>query len=297
MNIYTDGSCSDNPGPGGWAAIVLSDNDEPLRLSGHDPKTTNNRMELTAAIKGLEAAPPGSEVTLFSDSEYLVKTMTRNWKRNVNQDLWDQLDSLSGSRQVAWKWVRGHAGNNWNEEADRLAVSAMKQGDSGNADGGSSKSAALTHLDQEGSAKMVDVGSKPVTDRQATATGYLSVSPETVKLIQQDLTKKGDVLTVAQLAGIMGAKRTSDLIPLCHPLPLNRVDVQLELDPQQDRINVTATVSTSAKTGVEMEALTAVSVAALTVYDMCKSADRGIRIEGVRLLRKTGGQSGDITLE
>ena len=144
---------------------------------------------------------------------------------------------------------------------------------------------------------MVDVGSKPVTDRQATATGYLSVSPETVKLIQQGLNKKGDVLTVAQLAGIMGAKRTSDLIPLCHPLPLNRVDVELELDPQQDRINVTATVSTSAKTGVEMEALTAVSVAALTVYDMCKSADRGIRIEGVRLLRKTGGQSGDITLE
>lgn len=295
MNIYTDGSCSDNPGPGGWAAIVLSDNNEPLRLSGHDPKTTNNRMELTAAIKGLEAAPPGSEVTLFSDSEYLVKTMTRNWKRNVNQDLWDRLDSLSGSRQVAWKWVRGHAGNNWNEEADRLAVSAMKQGDSAEADSGSPS--ALTHLDQEGSARMVDVGSKPVTDRQATATGYLSVSPDTVKLIQQGLNKKGDVLTVAQLAGIMGAKRTSDLIPLCHPLPLNRVDVDLELDSQNNRINVTASVSTSAKTGVEMEALTAVSVAALTVYDMCKSADRGIRIEGVRLLRKTGGQSGDITLE
>ncbi len=144
---------------------------------------------------------------------------------------------------------------------------------------------------------MVDVGSKPVTDRQATATGYLSVSPETVRLIQQGLNKKGDVLTVAQLAGIMGAKRTSDLIPLCHPLPLNRVEVQLELDPQQSRVNVTATVSTSAKTGVEMEALTAVSVAALTVYDMCKSADRGIRIEAVRLLRKSGGQSGDLTLD
>ena len=165
------------------------------------------------------------------------------------------------------------------------------------ADRNADNSPALSHLDREGSARMVDVGSKPVTDRQATATGYLSVSPETVNLIQQGLTKKGDVLTVAQLAGIMGAKRTSDLIPLCHPLPLNRVDVELEVDPQQERINVTATVSTSAKTGVEMEALTAVSVAALTVYDMCKSADRGISIEGVRLLRKTGGQSGDITLE
>ena len=109
--------------------------------------------------------------------------------------------------------------------------------------------------------------------------------------------KKGDVLTVAQLAGIMGAKRTADLIPLCHPLPLNQVHVDLQLDEDQSRIEITATVSTSAKTGVEMEALTAVSVSALTVYDMCKSVDRGIRIEGIRLVRKRGGQSGDITLE
>ena len=101
MNIYTDGSCSDNPGPGGWAAIVLSDNGEPLRLSGHDPKTTNNRMELTAAIKGLEAVPPGSAVTLFSDSEYLVKTMTRNWKRNVNRtcgNSWTHLIRVPAGR-------------------------------------------------------------------------------------------------------------------------------------------------------------------------------------------------------
>ena len=155
----------------------------------------------------------------------------------------------------------------------------------------------LTHLDEEGRTRMVDVGEKPVTDREATAKGYVSVSPETLILIQQGLMKKGDVLTVAQLAGIMGAKRTSDLVPLCHPLPLNRVDVALDLDPEQDRINITATVATSAKTGVEMEALTAVSVAALTVYDMCKSADRGVRIEGIRLVRKTGGRSGDIALE
>ena len=144
---------------------------------------------------------------------------------------------------------------------------------------------------------MVDVGWKPDTDREATAKGYVSVSPETISLIQQGLMKKGDVLTVAQLAGIMGAKRTSDLIPLCHPLPLNRVDVSLDLDSKQSRIDITATVATSAKTGVEMEALTAVSVAALTVYDMCKSADRGVRIEEIRLVRKRGGQSGDITLE
>ena len=284
-----------NPGPGGWGAIVLRDQGEPLRLSGHEVETTNNRMELTAAIKGLEATPIQVSVTLFSDSKYLVNTMTRNWKRRVNQDLWNQLDSLTGSRQVSWEWVRGHTGDRWNEEADRLAVSAMKQALGPDTNRGDS--ITLTHLDEEGRARMVDVGEKPITDREATAKGYVSVSPETISLIQQGLIKKGDVLTVAQLAGIMGAKRTSDLIPLCHPLPLNRVDVDFELDDKLNRINITASVGTSAKTGVEMEALTAVSVAALTVYDMCKSADRGVRIEEIRLVRKRGGRSGDITLE
>ena len=155
----------------------------------------------------------------------------------------------------------------------------------------------LTHLDEQGRARMVDVGNKEVTSREAVARGYVSIKPETARLIREGLMKKGDVLTVAQLAGIMGAKKTSELVPLCHPLPLDRVDVDLELDEGQSRINVTATASTSARTGVEMEALTAVSVAALTLYDMCKSVDRGIRIEGIRLVRKTGGQSGDIDLE
>lgn len=156
---------------------------------------------------------------------------------------------------------------------------------------------SLTHLDPQGRVQMVDVGSKPTTDREATARGYVSMQPETIRLIKQGLMKKGDVLTVAQLAGIMGAKRTSELVPLCHPLPLNQVNVDLELDEAQGRVNITATASTSAKTGVEMEALTAVSVAALTVYDMCKAVDRQMRIEGVRLVRKRGGRSGDITLE
>ena len=156
---------------------------------------------------------------------------------------------------------------------------------------------SLTHLDEEGRARMVDVGWKPVTDREATARGHVSVRPETLRLIKEGLMKKGDVLTVAQLAGIMGAKRTSELIPLCHPLPLNQIQVDLELNEAENRIEISATASTSAKTGVEMEALTAVSVAALTVYDMCKSVDRGVRIESIRLVRKTGGQSGDINLE
>ena len=156
---------------------------------------------------------------------------------------------------------------------------------------------SLTHLDEQGRAKMVDVGGKPVTDREAVAKGSVLMQRDTLKLIQEGLVKKGDVLTIAQLAGIMGAKRTAELIPLCHPLPLNKVDVELELDAGQSRVNITATASTLGKTGVEMEALTAVMIAALAVYDMCKAVDRGMRISEVRLVRKRGGQSGDITLE
>ena len=155
----------------------------------------------------------------------------------------------------------------------------------------------LTHLDDQGNAKMVDVGDKDVTSREAVARGHVSIQPETLRLIKEGSMKKGDVLTIAQLAGIMGAKKTSELIPLCHPLPLDRVDVDLELDEKEGRINITAAAKTTARTGVEMEALTAVSVAALTLYDMCKSVDRGMRIEAVRLVKKSGGRSGDINLD
>ena len=295
ITIYTDGSCLNNPGPGGWGAIVLVDQGEPLRLSGQEPDTTNNRMELTAAIRGLEAVPAGTSVELFSDSEYLVKTMTKNWKRRVNQDLWNQLDSLAVSRQVAWQWVQGHSGDRWNEEADRLAFSAVNQ--SPRPETSSDLADSLTHLDEQGSVRMVDVGDKPITEREATARGYVTVNLETARLIKEGLMKKGDVLTISRIAGIMGAKKTSELVPLCHPLPLNQVNVDLKLNEEESRIEISATASTSAKTGVEMEALTAVSVAALTVYDMCKSVDRNIRIEGIRLVRKRGGRSGDIDLE
>lgn len=154
----------------------------------------------------------------------------------------------------------------------------------------------LTHLAEDGSARMVDVGWKPATDRMAQAAGHVVMQPETLALIRDGLMKKGDVLTIAQLAGIMGAKRTSELIPLCHPLPLNKVDVELELDEAGSRVNIVATATTSGKTGVEMEALTAISIAALTIYDMCKAVDRAVQIDGIRLLRKTGGQSGDVDL-
>ena len=300
ITIYTDGSCLGNPGPGGWGALVFGESEEPQRLSGHEAQTTNNRMELMAAIQGLEAVPAGSKVVLHSDSSYLVNTMTKNWKRRVNHDLWERLDTLSGSHNVEWRWVRGHNGDRWNEAADRLAVAAMNiaAGRETRATSEPTKPAdSLTHIDDEGRARMVDVGDKPVTDREATAKGHVTIQPETLRLIKEGLMKKGDVLTIAQLAGIMGAKRTSELIPLCHPLPLNQVSVDFELDESNSRIEITASARTSSKTGVEMEALTAVSVAALTVYDMCKAVDRGIRIENIRLVRKRGGQSGDITLE
>jgi cyclic pyranopterin phosphate synthase len=149
----------------------------------------------------------------------------------------------------------------------------------------------LTHLDAEGHARMVDVGGKAITSRQATATGRITMSDEALAAIRDGLVKKGDVLAVARVAGIMAAKRTSDLIPLCHPLPLTRVVLDLVIE--EDCIAATATCATDGKTGVEMEALTAVSVALLTVYDMAKALDRGMVIGGVRLLAKSGGKSGD----
>jgi len=151
----------------------------------------------------------------------------------------------------------------------------------------------LTHFDQAGNAAMVDVSGKPVTARTATAKARVVMAAGTLAMIQQGSAKKGDVLGVARLAGIMGAKRTADLIPLCHPLPITSVKVDLETDSAANAVEITATVRTTGQTGVEMEALTAASVAALTVYDMCKAVDRSMRIEGLRVTHKAGGRSGD----
>ena len=151
--------------------------------------------------------------------------------------------------------------------------------------------ADLTHLDAHGAARMVDVAGKPVTAREATATGRITLSAEALAAVRDGTAKKGDVLAVARIAGIMAAKRTSELIPLCHPLPLARAALDLELG--DGAITATATCATDGKTGVEMEALTAVTVALLTIYDMAKALDRGMAIDGVRLLTKSGGASGD----
>jgi len=274
IEIYTDGACLGNPGPGGWAAVIVNGVDR-KEIKGQEKETTSNRMEVMAAIRGLAQTPPGSQVRIESDSQYLVHTMTKNWKRKANLDLWEMLDKLVAERNVDWIWIRGHRGHPENERADRLANEMAGIGEG---------HPRPTHFDTEGKVHMVDITAKPATERVAVARGTVEM-------------KKGDVLAVAQLAGIMAAKQTPQLIPLCHPLPITSVDVDLKLDEKRSAVEITATVKTTAQTGVEMEALTAVTVAALSIYDMCKAVDRAMRIENIRLARKSGGRSGEIVLE
>jgi cyclic pyranopterin phosphate synthase len=155
----------------------------------------------------------------------------------------------------------------------------------------------LTHMDESGRPRMVDVTEKPDTHRQAVARSLVRMQPATLELIKKGQMAKGDVLTVAQLAGIMAAKRTPDLIPLCHPILIGDVRIEFKVDDKESTVEITTTAESTGKTGVEMEALTAATIAALTIYDMCKAVDRGMRIENIRLVKKSGGKSGTITLE
>jgi cyclic pyranopterin phosphate synthase len=150
----------------------------------------------------------------------------------------------------------------------------------------------LTHLSRRGEARMVDVSAKPVTERVAVAEGRVMMAPKTLAIVRQGDAKKGDVLGIARVAGIQAAKRTHELIPLCHPLPISQIEIDLAPDATLPGVKVTARVKVAGKTGVEMEALTAVSVACLTIYDMVKAVERGMRIEGIRLVEKRGGRSG-----
>ena len=151
----------------------------------------------------------------------------------------------------------------------------------------------FTHFDETGAAHMVDVGEKAVTQRVAIAEGLIRMQPQTLAMIMAGTHAKGDVLGIARIAGIMASKKTAELIPLCHPLALSHVNLQLEPEPPHHQVRVTATVKTAGQTGVEMEALTAVQIALLTVYDMCKAVDKAMTMEGIQLLKKTGGKSGD----
>ena len=378
--IYTDGSCLLNPGPGGWGALVMPAEGAAARIPGGERSTTNNRMEITAAAEALESIPPGSSAVVHSDSEYVVKTMTKGWKRNANKDLWERLERAAARRSVESRWVRGHAGHEGNETADRLAVAAMKDVERGaipsgsrraetalasgapssvrgapqsagsappasasvrppggappapgsappapasarspggapasasfprrRESGGSSANAApaasapppeasapgLTHLDAQGAARMVDVGGKPHTARTAKAVGEIGMRPETLALILDGQIPKGDVFTVARVAGINAAKRAWEMIPLAHQIPLSSIAVDFDADREAGRVAIAAEARTTAQTGVEMEALAAVAAAALTIYDMCKAVDRAMAVGGIRLVRKTGGARGD----
>lgn len=285
IEIYADGSCSGNPGPGGWGAIIVrGDNREELK--GSVENTTNNRMELMGVIEALAHVPEGSEAMIRSDSQYLIFTMTRRWKRSANLDLWHKLDELTANRHVQWMWVKGHDGHPENERAHILATEATAE-----------VVPKPTHFDSSGKVHMVDVSEKAVTEREAIAKGLVKMQASTLELIEKGQAAKGDVLAIAQTAGIMAAKKTSDLIPLCHPLRITNIAVEFKIHKETSAIEIMATVKADEKTGVEMEALTAVAVSALTIYDMCKAMDRGMRIEHIRLTRKTGGKSGTIELE
>ena len=155
----------------------------------------------------------------------------------------------------------------------------------------------LTHIDESGRPKMVDITAKPDTHRQAVARGLVRMQSATLELLKKGQMAKGDVLSAAKLAGIMGAKQTPALIPLCHPILIGDVRIEFNIDEKESTVEITTTVESTGKTGVEMEALTATAVTALTIYDMCKAIDRGMRIENIRLVKKSGGKSGTITLE
>jgi|TARA_Y100000590_G_scaffold73592_1_gene81048 cyclic pyranopterin phosphate synthase len=293
IDIYTDGACSGNPGPGGWGAIVIIDGQQTV-LKGGLGETTNNRMEMMAVIEGLRYLPSKSIVTIHTDSTYITNTMTKGWRRKANLDLWQEIDDLVDKQSVTWKWVKGHAGNPLNELADSIAFKESQSRITKNKgkieENPTLFDETLSHVDQTGNASMVDVGAKSSTFRVAKAEGWVHMKPATLNLIKENSIGKGDVLSVAKVAGIMASKKTSDLIPLCHPIPVDKVSVEILIDESKNAIHVVSEASTHSKTGIEMEALIAVSISCLTIYDMCKSAERTIKIDGIRLLKKTGGK-------
>jgi len=292
IKIYTDGAYNPVPGQGGWAAVIVEGKQKRV-FSGTAQKTTSNRMEITAALEGILKTKLGAEVVVYTDSQYLFGCMASGWQRRANRDLWQQVDGAVSQRKVRWEWIDQNARNAFHKEAHDLANSLSSQGEV------EKKGAAreLTHIDEQGRPRMVDVSQKPDTRREAVAKGVVRMQPSTLARLKKGPMAKGDVLAVAQLAGIMAAKQTPNLIPLCHPILIGDIKVEFSIDEAKSTVEITATVKSMGKTGVEMEALTATAVTALTIYDMCKAVDRGIRIENIRLVKKSGGKSGTISLE
>lgn len=285
IKIYTDGSCLGNPGPGGWGAVIIYPDGNEKELSGADLDTTNNRMELQSVIEALDYLESGSMVELFSDSLYVLNTITKGWKKKANIDLWDKLESkIQKHSNISWYWVKGHSGDYYNEKVNDLAQGKAEMVKKNN----------LSHVSEEGNVQMVDVGQKTDTERIAIAKGYVKVSQDIILQVLEANNPKGDVLSVSRIAGIMAAKRTPQLIPLCHQIDLNHVDISIDIDEENNRFIIEATAKSNSKTGVEMESLVAVSITALTIYDMTKAIDHDSIISEIQLVSKSGGKSGNI---
>ena len=304
VEIYTDGAYNPVLSQGGWGAVVV-EGGQKRAFSGIVKHTTSNRMEITAALEGIMHTPQDAEVVIYTDSQYLFGCMTKGWQRRANRDLWEQLDEAVSRRKVQWEWIDQRVRNSFHKEAHSLATNLASQAEmlsSIPSEKQKSQPKApvveeLTHIDASGRPRMVDVTQKPDTQREAVAKGMVRMKASTLGLLKKGGVAKGDALAVAQLAGIMAAKQTPNLIPLCHPILIGDVKVEFSLDEENSTVEITTTVKGIGKTGVEMEALTATAVTALTIYDMCKAVDRGMKIENIRLTRKSGGKSGVITLE
>ena len=290
IEIYTDGAYNPVLGQGGWGTVVV-ENAQKHVFSGMVKHTTSNRMEITAALEGILQTPQGAEMVVYTDSQYLFGCMAKGWQRRANRDLWEQLDEAVSERKVRWQWIDRNTRNSFHKEAHTLATTLASQSEK------PVVAEELTHIDASGRPRMVDVTQKPDTQREAVARGVVRMKAPTLDLLKRGEVVKGDVLAVAQLAGIMAVKQTPNLIPLCHPVLIGDIRVEFSLDEENSVVEITTTVKSTGKTGVEMEALTATAVTALTIYDMCKAVDRGIQIENIRLIRKSGGKSGTITLE
>jgi cyclic pyranopterin phosphate synthase len=295
IEIYTDGAYNPVLNQGGWGAVIVERGEKRV-FSGTVKKTTSNRMEITAALEGILQTKHGAEVVVYTDSQYLFGCMTKGWQRRANRDLWPQLDEVVNQRKVRWEWIDQSARNAFHREAHDLATNLASQGEV-TPEKAVTMAGELTHMDASGRPRMVDVSAKPDTPREAVVKGMVRMQASTLERLRKGEMAKGDVLAVAQLAGIMAAKRTSDLIPLCHPILIGDIKVEFSFGEAGSTVEITTTVRSTGKTGVEMEAMTAAAVTALTIYDMCKAVDRGMKIENIRLVRKSGGKSGTISLE
>lgn len=286
IQIHTDGSCLGNPGPGGWGAIIIYPDGDVKELSGSNQDTTNNRMELKAVIEALNFLESGSMIELFSDSLYVINTITKGWKKKANIELWNELDNvIQKHNNISWNWVKGHSGDFYNEKVNDIAQGKAEMVKKNN----------LSHVNEEGSVQMVDVGQKNDSERTAVAKGFVKVSQEIISQVLAANNPKGDVLSISRIAGIMAAKKTPELIPLCHQIDLNHVDITIDIDDENNRFVIEASTKSSSKTGVEMESLVAVSITALTIYDMTKAIDHDSLISDIQLVSKKGGKSGNIS--